>query len=82
MPDDGEQPASDCSCRDDGEDGEPQEGRGVYQGGLADLGNGVGELDLAPRRSRGYGGGHGWEGQSYPVCGCKTMSSCGVVVRS
>jgi hypothetical protein len=60
VPDDGEQPASDRSCRDDSEDGEPQEGRGVYQGGLADLGNGVGELDLASRRSRGWRGGHGW----------------------
>lgn len=61
VPDDGEQPASDRSCRDDSEDGEPQESRGVYQGGLADLGDGVGELDLASRRSRGYGGGHGRE---------------------
>lgn len=58
VPDDGEQPASDRSCRDDGEDGEPQEGRGVYQGSLADLGDGVGELDLASRRYRGWRGGH------------------------
>jgi len=48
---------------------------------LKRAGNGVGELDLASRRSRGYGGGHGRE-ILLSNCGCKTMSSCGVVVRS